>query len=48
MTPRPDVARLVAESRAAQGLPPTIEDPAALAHIARVLADCAERRREAS
>ncbi len=36
MTPD-EVRRLVAESRARQGLPPTVEDPAAVARIARLL-----------
>ena len=33
----PDIARIVRESRAAQGLPPTIEDPAVIRRIAVLL-----------
>lgn len=32
-----DLARVVAESRAAQGLPPTVEDPAALDRLAALM-----------
>lgn len=38
------IARIVAESRAAQGLPPTVTDPATLARVARLLAGAEPRR----
>ena len=40
MTPveRAEVVRLVRESRAAQGLPPTVEDPVVLRAVARIIA----------
>jgi hypothetical protein len=34
----PDITQAVAESRKAQGLPETVEDVAALAHVAAILA----------
>lgn len=42
-----DIARRVAEERAAQGLGPTVTDPATLARVARLLAG-AEPSRKAS
>jgi hypothetical protein len=35
--PDPDVVRKVTQTRAAQGLPPTVEDPAALERAAAAL-----------
>lgn len=41
-----DVARIVAESRAAQGLPPKVTDPATLGRVVAILG-CARPARDA-
>jgi hypothetical protein len=50
--PDPDVVRKVVATRAAQGLPPTVEDPAALERAAAALramaVDRQQRRRNAA
>lgn len=42
-----DVARIVAESRAAQGLPPKVTDPATLGRVVAILAANRPDRRKA-
>ena len=42
-----DVARIVAESRAAQGLPPKVTDPATLGRVVAILAAHRPDRRKA-
>jgi hypothetical protein len=44
--PDEEIVRKVRESRAAQGLPPTVEDPATLERVAEILRLAAKEMKE--